>query len=150
MGKSALYALFTKYRFHSLIFSPFQHFTHSSCTDKLLSGITRFSSIPTTFPNPSHLGHAPAGLLKLNIISEGSSNTIPSASNLLENTNDSIPFSPQNRNMHSPFPSRNAVSTESDKRFIVDLSEEHDKRSITIRISSVGGSSSCSNNSSIL
>src|SRR5690554_6900017 len=118
--------------------------------DKLLSGITKFSSIPTILPNPSHLGHAPAGLLKLNIISEGSSNTIPSDSNLFENTNDSIPFSPQKRNIHSPFPSKNAVSTESDKRLIVDLSEEQDKRSITSKVSSAAGSTSCSSSSSIL
>src|SRR5690554_925454 len=149
MGKSALYALFTKYRFHSLIFSPFQHFTHSSCMDKLLSGITKFSSIPTILPNPSHLGHAPAGLLKLNIISVGSSKMIPSASNLFENTNDSIPFSPQKRIKHSPFPSRKAVSTESDKRFTVALSDEHESRSITRRTSSNGGRFFCSSNSSI-
>ena len=67
--------------------------TASSNTDNALLGITKFSSMPITLPKPSQVGHAPTGLLKLNMRSFGSSKVIPSASNRFENVCSSIPFS---------------------------------------------------------
>jgi len=48
-----------------------------------LSGITRSGSIPNTWLKPSQVGQAPKGLLNEKRLGTGSSNTIPSISNLL-------------------------------------------------------------------
>ena len=42
-----------------------------------LSGMTRSISKATAFPKPSHLSHAPAGLLKENILGSISSKVKP-------------------------------------------------------------------------
>ncbi len=89
--------------FHSLIFSPRQHITAPSYTLSALLGMTRCSSMPMIFPNPSHSGHAPAGELKENMLSEGSSKVMPSASNRV--LNECVSPSGMKRSIISPPPS---------------------------------------------
>ena len=70
--------------FHLLSFKPDQQLTTPPYTDCSLSLITLFLSIPKIMPKPSHLLHAPYGLLKANKGTEFFSNVIPSSSNLFE------------------------------------------------------------------
>src|SRR5690606_2782224 len=95
---------------HSFILSERHGATAPSYTVRLLSGITKSGSIPSTLPKPSQVWQAPYGLLKLKKLTEGSSNTIPSSSKRSENTRSSP--SP-NFTRHSPCPSKKAVCTES-------------------------------------
>ena len=60
--------------------------------DKLLSGITKSSSMPITLPKPSQFLQAPNGLLKLKKCEDGSEKIIPSISNLLEKECNSFFF----------------------------------------------------------
>ena len=115
-----------------------------------LSGTTKSGSMPITLPYPPHVGHAPKGLLKSNRCSVGSTNVIPSASKRCENVIilDSLPslveadLQPAGRSSakqsisgnsiakrHSPLPSKNAVCTESAKRFSVLSSPSAMRRS---------------------
>ena len=130
MGKSYFALAWINAFNHSPIFSPFQQTTAPSYNDLLLSGTTRSSSIPIILPNPSQTGQAPRGLLKLNIISVGSSNTIPSASNLRENSFVWVPFGSKTFTTQVPCPSKKAVSTESARRFLNGLSKATARRSI--------------------
>src|SRR5215467_15610424 len=82
-GKSIDLAPFTNCSLHQPNFSPFHGATAPSYTLNLLSGITRSESIPKTWLNPSQVGQAPNGLLKLKRFGVGSSNCIPSNSNRL-------------------------------------------------------------------
>ena len=109
MGKLNLSAERTSCILNSLITSPFQQATASSKIESVLFGITRSSSIPITLPNPSQVGQAPSGLLKLNVCTVGVSNCIPSASKLFEKYK-LCAASPVSDNVyilsrHTPFPS---------------------------------------------
>src|SRR6478736_9968010 len=113
MGKSYLLAVLIKLSFHLESFSPFHGTTAPSNILNRLSGITRSSSIPKTWLKPSQTGQAPKGLLNENRLGTGSSNTIPSSSNLLEKGNH---FSLLIRSVNSPSPSYKAVPMESEIR----------------------------------
>ena len=76
-----------------------------------VSGITFSGSTPKVLPNPSQVGQAPSGLLKLKRSGLGSIKTISSLSNLLLNLYDSPKSG--NKIAQSPAPSKNAVSIES-------------------------------------
>ena len=107
---------------HSPIFSPRQQRTAPSYTLRARFGITRCSSIPITLPKPSHSGQAPRGELNENIWSFGSSNLIPSASNLVLKENSCVlPSAEQKRRRQFPSPSYMAVSAESVRRLILSL-----------------------------
>src|SRR6476659_7669532 len=82
-GNAVFFAALINCSFHHPNFSPFQGATAPSYTLAVLLGITRSSSIPKTWLNPSHTGQAPNGLLNENKFGTGSSNCIPSNSNLL-------------------------------------------------------------------
>ncbi len=114
-GKSYLDADLIKASFHLANFSPFQGATAPSYTLNLLSGITRSGSMPRICEKPSQTGHAPKGLLKENRLGTGSSNTIPSSSNRSLNNNF---FFPSTSSSNEPSPSKKAVLTESDIRWI--------------------------------
>src|SRR5574344_111957 len=133
MGKWQYLAPAIRSSSHSDIFSPRQQMTAPSYTDKDLLGTTKFSSMPTTFPNPSHSGQAPKGLLKLNINSFGSSKFMLSASNLMENC--LISFVPLSLNIltrqEAPSPSQKAVWMESPNRLLVSSSSATANRSTT-------------------
>ena len=103
MGKSAFCARRQNSVFHSPIFSPRQQTTAPSYTLRAELGMTSFSSMPMTRPNPSHTGQAPTGELNANKLSEGSSNVIPSASKRVEKV-CRMPDGTM-RNIHCPFPS---------------------------------------------
>ena len=83
MGKSNCLAARTNASFQLLILSPFQQATAPSNTLSLLSGIIKSLSSPSIWLKPSHTGQAPYGLLNENKLGTGSSNVIPSSSNLL-------------------------------------------------------------------
>ena len=119
-----------KFVFQMRDVSPRQHITASSTIDSALFGITRFSSMPSTLPNPSQVGHAPIGLLKLNIWSDGSLNVIPSSSNWLEKVCSLIQPSVHTFKIQIPLPSEKAVSKESVIRLIESLSCVMEMRSI--------------------
>ncbi len=129
MGNSSLAALRQNSFFHSPSFSPCQHCTHPSYTDREGLGITSFSSMPTMLPKPSHVWHAPAGELKANILSDGCSKVMPSASKRVENS--LCEPSEAKITMHTPSPSKKAVSAESHRRISISWLLDTRMRSMT-------------------
>ena len=113
IGKSNNAALVISLSFHFFMVSPFQQTIASSYTERFLFGITRFSSMPIILLYPSHTGHAPKGLLKLKRYSFGSSNKIPSSSNLFEKLSLIILLSSRTTTWQYPLPVWKAVWAES-------------------------------------
>ena len=99
--------------FHLLMLSPLQQAIALSKIVFDLSGITRSSSIPTTFPYPSHFGHAPIGLLNENRWSVGLSNSMPSSSKRVEKD---LVLPLVSRISHSPLPIAKAFEIVSMRR----------------------------------
>src|SRR5690606_485130 len=60
--------------------SPLQGAIAPSYTERFFSGMTKSGSIPSTFPKPSQVRHAPNGLLNEKKLTDGISNCIPSSS----------------------------------------------------------------------
>ena len=79
---------------------------------KFRFGITKFSSMPITFPYPSQVGHAPIGLLNEKKSTVGSAYTTPSSSNLLVSVCLFIVFS-NTIKVQIPFPSLKAAVEDS-------------------------------------
>ena len=113
---------------------PRQGATASSNTESERSGITRSSEMPRVRPNPSHCGHAPTGLLKLNICSLGSGNRMPSASKRFEKLcRLTEPSEFQTKITSSSCPSKKAVSDDSARRETSSLSVAVARRSTSRR-----------------